>query len=293
MDTPYSTLAIKYVGSATALEALDALRALQAEGSVDLRDAAVVARSASGELTCYPVRTVATSRLAVGGALGGLLLGLFFGKQPKWALFSAAMGAMSGWFFTLLERQRLASAAPYVEKSESALYLRLRSADWPTFQVRMRPYLAQGLPVIQDIAPAHTALRDLFAGATELQTPPRDEFPEPPTTGSLVPEEAEDDQRDTTVASAQREQAVKGISEELSPTRTRLEDSESTAYEDFTRIKGIGPVYQARLNDAGVYTFDQLAALTVEALSELAGAPASRVHRDDWIGQAAARTGTD
>ena len=54
--------------------------------------------------------------------------------------------------------------------------------------------------------------------------------------------------------------------------------------EDLSQIKGIGPVYQAKLADAGIVRFDELAdsdAMTVAARIE---APVSRVQR--WIDEA-------
>lgn len=49
---------------------------------------------------------------------------------------------------------------------------------------------------------------------------------------------------------------------------------------DFTRIAGIGPTYAARLREAGVETFSQLAALDVEEIAAVIGCPALRVERE-------------
>jgi predicted flap endonuclease-1-like 5' DNA nuclease len=54
--------------------------------------------------------------------------------------------------------------------------------------------------------------------------------------------------------------------------------------DDLTKVKGIGPVYAARLADAGVSTFADLAALDPVALAERIEAPPGRV--EDWIAQA-------
>ncbi len=61
--------------------------------------------------------------------------------------------------------------------------------------------------------------------------------------------------------------------------------------DDFTQINGIGPRYAEALLKVGITRFEQLAAQTPEALSELL-APhtrvrAERIGDDDWIGQAA------
>lgn len=283
--TSYSTIAVKYVGSAPALAALDALRALRGEDSVTLDDAAVVTRSTGGEMNYYPIRPVSTRQRILGLAAGGLLFGLVLSRRAGWALLAAALGAAGGWFSTLLLRQRVASAAPFIEKNESVLYMRIRSADWSEFVVKMRPHLVQGLSVIREIAPGHSALRELFAGATDLQTPPREEFPEPPTTGGLVPVGDEDVEPST--VDAEPAQRAPAAPEPAQRQAASVEEADAEA-DDLTQITGIGPVYGRRLNEGGVSTFLQLAALSVEEVSELADAAAARVRSEDWIGQAAA-----
>lgn len=58
--------------------------------------------------------------------------------------------------------------------------------------------------------------------------------------------------------------------------------------DDLKIVKGIGPVYEGRLNDLGIYTFEQIAKLNddaKEAVEALTGFP-GRVDRENWIGQA-------
>ena len=50
--------------------------------------------------------------------------------------------------------------------------------------------------------------------------------------------------------------------------------------DDLTRIVGIGPTYAARLREAGIATFSQLAALDAEEIAEVLGCPALRVERE-------------
>ncbi|OFW63283.1 MAG: hypothetical protein A2135_04630 [Actinobacteria bacterium RBG_16_67_15] len=57
--------------------------------------------------------------------------------------------------------------------------------------------------------------------------------------------------------------------------------------DDLTAIRGIGPVFKARLATAGISRFDELAALDPERLAGLAGVPESRAR--EWIDQAHSR----
>jgi len=54
--------------------------------------------------------------------------------------------------------------------------------------------------------------------------------------------------------------------------------------DDLTAIKGIGPVYSARLADAGIGSFATLAQADAALLAEQIDAPAAQI--EDWIAQA-------
>lgn len=59
--------------------------------------------------------------------------------------------------------------------------------------------------------------------------------------------------------------------------------------DQLTRMKGVGPKLAQRLNEAGITSFAQLAALTpegAEALDAQLGDFRGRIHRDRWIEQA-------
>jgi len=56
--------------------------------------------------------------------------------------------------------------------------------------------------------------------------------------------------------------------------------------DDLTTIRGIGARVQARLNEAGVTTYVQLASLTPEQVAEITGRTAKRIAKEEWILQA-------
>lgn len=60
-----------------------------------------------------------------------------------------------------------------------------------------------------------------------------------------------------------------------------------TSDDDLTDINGIGPVFAARLRDAGITTFAGLVDAGSERIADITGAADSRV--EDWLGQASAR----
>lgn len=85
------------------------------------------------------------------------------------------------------------------------------------------------------------------------------------------------------------EEAAEAV-EETSVEEITVEDAapvETPDPDDLTKIKGIGPVYVKRLNEAGIYTYDQLIETDVDKLTEITQAiPAANAY--DWARQAEA-----
>ncbi len=84
----------------------------------------------------------------------------------------------------------------------------------------------------------------------------------------------------------------------ISQLQTELEVETSSASEatpkyKLNQIKGIGPVFAQRLNQAGVLTLDDLAELTPERVREIvsSGKAESIINPQDWITQARQLTG--
>lgn len=74
--------------------------------------------------------------------------------------------------------------------------------------------------------------------------------------------------------------------------RSRFTQNEAVSVprekDDLTLIKGIGKNIEARLNEMGIYTYEQISQLTDEQIHQLSEALAfpGRIERDDWVGQA-------
>ena len=61
--------------------------------------------------------------------------------------------------------------------------------------------------------------------------------------------------------------------------------------DDLTQISGIGPGIQKKLNDLGIYSYQQIAEFTPDDIERVTGVLRvfkGRIGRDNWIGQAAA-----
>jgi predicted flap endonuclease-1-like 5' DNA nuclease/cytoskeletal protein CcmA (bactofilin family) len=89
---------------------------------------------------------------------------------------------------------------------------------------------------------------------------------------------------DSASAAAETEEELVKDSVPTSPVMAGLSD-------DFTQLRGVGPVSDRRLKDAGVNTFAQLASLAAEEAAEIMRLPVDRVVNNDIVGQARARAG--
>lgn len=119
---------------------------------------------------------------------------------------------------------------------------------------------------------------------TREQEQPREEVPEPSNEAKRV--------------KSGQEIAENARSSYLNYTKKKPElNFENFGYgspsekEDLTQINGIGPYIEQRLNEIGVYNYDQISRFKdedIEVLTELIDFFPGRIERDNWIGQASA-----
>jgi predicted flap endonuclease-1-like 5' DNA nuclease len=70
-------------------------------------------------------------------------------------------------------------------------------------------------------------------------------------------------------------------------TAVAVAEAPAGAADNLKLVVGIGPKNEEALHAAGVHTFEQLAALTVEQIEEIMpDSQDARVGREDWVGQA-------
>ncbi len=88
-------------------------------------------------------------------------------------------------------------------------------------------------------------------------------------------------------------QKQRSTSEGSGTTRAHSRFTPSTwqTRDDLTKISGIGPKIQKKLNEMGIYSYKQIAAFTPDEIEKVASTLKvfkGRIGRDNWIGQAAA-----
>jgi uncharacterized membrane protein len=96
MYMPNELLAIVFPGETRAQEVLDAVNRLHHEGAVDLHNAALITRDASGKIAIHETGDFTPAQGATGGAVLGAVVGLLRGKLIGSALLGAGAGYLAG-----------------------------------------------------------------------------------------------------------------------------------------------------------------------------------------------------
>jgi len=75
---------------------------------------------------------------------------------------------------------------------------------------------------------------------------------------------------------------------------TKIPKAAISEKDDLKKLEGIGPFIEMKLNDIGIYTFEQVSMLNEEAIGLITDAIQffpGRIEKDDWVGQAASYMG--
>jgi uncharacterized membrane protein len=102
-------------------DALAAVRGLEAEQDVEVRDAAVVTRTELGRIELQQTRQLAPGEGVVGGGTVGLVAGLLLGLPVGGALVGLAGGALLGLRDTGIPNKRLRKLGEDLQPGQSVL----------------------------------------------------------------------------------------------------------------------------------------------------------------------------
>ena len=141
------------------------------------------------------------------------------------------------------------------------------------------PVIEAELPEVEIAAPVIEAeLPEVEIAAPEVEA----ELPEV----EIAAPEAEAELPEVEIAAPEVELAAPEVQAELPEVVVAMPDGTAVA-DDFEPFKGIGPVFERRLYDAGICTYQALADATVEQLAAICKAPAWRTpDYANWITQA-------
>jgi uncharacterized membrane protein len=141
-------VAVSFKGEDTADQVLNKLAALQKEHLIDLEDACVVVRDASGNVRLKQAMSLVGAGAASGGlsgAMWGTLIGLLFLNPLAGLLTGAAVGAGAGALSGSLvdygiDDEFIRSLGATIEPGSSALFVLVRRATPDKVLPELRPF---------------------------------------------------------------------------------------------------------------------------------------------------------
>ncbi len=91
------------------------------------------------------------------------------------------------------------------------------------------------------------------------------------------------------VSRAQKRADDKNISINIEKLLTSVGTALKSEADDLTKITGIGPAYEQKLNEVGIYTYEQISKLKAadkQELSNVEGITREKIEADEWVKQA-------
>ncbi len=152
-DNKYSFIVVKYPERDTAQQALGAVKALEKEKVVKLRDAVAVTKTDDGKIKLRQTADDAAAKGLLKGSLIGLLLGIVF--APALIVAGAALGTAFAMFDRGIKNRLLKELGTGMSPQESALCVLVEQADWAVVKERMAAHNFQGTIVVQELTADH------------------------------------------------------------------------------------------------------------------------------------------
>lgn len=132
-------LAVACEDKETAERGLAALRALERERGLVLKDAAIAVRNAGGKVELDQTRQPSTGDRLVGGGSIGLLLGLLVGVPVVGALAGLGGGGGLAAFDRGIPDDRMRRVAEELEAGRAALFALASKVDWARLRETLDP----------------------------------------------------------------------------------------------------------------------------------------------------------
>ena len=210
--------------------------------------------------------------------------------EANWVLLVIALviGILVAWWLFVSSRRTRVEIEPADDGAEEKRVRRNQALiDAPPAAQGPGPGAA-ARPLEREAAPMPPAAPAGLAGAgVAVQAAAQ---PEPPTGSAAQPAPSEPAKPQTTDASADVPPSTADVPPATSaPPSAEREVTQAAPGDDLTRIKGLGPKIQVRLNELGVTSFAQIAAwddAEIERIDEQLDRFRGRIRRDNWVEQA-------
>ncbi len=132
----YSFIVVKYPQADTAEAALAAVRKMEKEKVVKLKDAVAITKTEKGKIKLHQTKDDTAGKGFLKGGLIGLIFAVLFGPAG-WVVAGAALGTAFAMFDRGIKNKLLKELGENMTSDESALAVLVVEADWDTLNSRM------------------------------------------------------------------------------------------------------------------------------------------------------------
>jgi uncharacterized membrane protein len=135
----HSLVALSYPDREAAEAALADFERLADEHGAQIKDAAVVVKTAQGRIELHQTRELSVGQGLIAGGTAGFLLGLAVGGPIGASVAGMVGGSGYGALDTGIENTRLRSLSERLEPGQAALVALVGRADWAELRARLAP----------------------------------------------------------------------------------------------------------------------------------------------------------
>jgi uncharacterized membrane protein len=132
----YNFVVVKYPQADTAEAALAAVRKMEKEKVVKLKDAVAITKTEKGKIKLHQTKDDTAGKGFLKGGLIGLVFAVLFGPAG-WVVAGAALGTAFAMFDRGIKNKLLKELGENMTSDESALAVLVVEADWDTLNSRM------------------------------------------------------------------------------------------------------------------------------------------------------------
>ncbi len=244
--------------------------------------------SVKGVNTNPPFFNPHNSLIAIVEILIMLLVACLLGYAIAWWLRGETIEAQEGRVDKLHAEKADWSSSHAELKNQVELWRDKHNNDLAASQQRVAELISQKEKLQTQVID----LESLVAKAQEAQSEVKKEDPEANTLRYRVRQlEFQVNEKDETIERLKNELKIAQSKTERASVSDHpfVRQLEADDRDDLTKIKGVGPFIEKRLNMIGIYTFRQLAELSPELVDRVGAAIEffpHRIVRDNWVGQA-------
>lgn len=171
----YTFIVIKFPFQTTAATALSAVRRMEKDGVLKLKDAVAITKTEDGKIKLHQSKDDTIGKGLLKGGLIGVVFGILFGGIG-WVLAGALSGAALGTIDRGIKDKLLRELGEEMELHESALAVLIEEADWERLEAHVDASFSGEVVIREQVGEDMQVLEDAADKVVGEDTAVEDEF---------------------------------------------------------------------------------------------------------------------